>query len=705
MTTYTTAPLSAIIPSRTNPRKSFDEAALQDLALSIAATGVHTPVLVRPLPADRLEETAHLSPRPTYELVAGERRYRASLIAKANSIPAMVRDLTDTQVLEIQLVENLQRQDLTALEEAQGYETLMQHSGLTAEAVAEKIGKSRSYVFGRLKLLDAGQDVREALRTGLIDPSRALLLARIPSTLLQVKALKEILRPNHPEGVMPSRLAGEHIRRNYMLKIEQAPFDHTDGSLSPRACTVCPTRTGADQDIFADVMGADMCTDPSCYDNKVQQHHSRRRAQLEAAGHRIIDGQEAKEIMPWSMSGPNGYARLDDAADSPTKDTLRTELAKLIDSGEVVPTIIVNPHKEGDMIAVVPEDQVPALLHRANKKKAAAAAKEQAETQAQADFDREAQRIKRNFEQSYLTEVLKRTAQRIQGHRVEGIDMQLYSAKNIVQNDMTHIAKTALCDALGLSPTTGDKENPTTGDAFDAVEAALIEWLDRSHEGKGSASNPVRDMANAWLLVMAANECQACHYSNDDDNHQALFIAAKIAGVNHIAVRIEMADTLRAELTAAEAKKPSPPLPPAAQANGVRGVNETKQGQNPGKRKPLKGAKPPASPKLSADEAMQGIADAMQGNEGGADPGPLEPNPGADAPGEGVGPAARPDGAPLLKVGDQARLNSGSSVFHGKICTIGALHKNGKATVTVDGLACEYTFDLSELERVEGGAE
>lgn len=161
----------------------------------------------------------------------------------------------------------------------------------------------------------------------------------------------------------------------------------------------------AEPDIFSDVMGADMCTDPSCYDNKVQQHHSRRRAQLEAAGHQIIEGDDARALMAHAMCGPEGYARLDNSADSPTTNTLRHELAPLLDKGELVPVMIVNPYKDGDVLACVPEDQVPGLLERAGRKKAAASAKaereQMSERQAQHDTTKREKALRKEYETTW----------------------------------------------------------------------------------------------------------------------------------------------------------------------------------------------------------------------------------------------------------------------------------------------------------------
>ena len=184
--------VALIEESLANPRKHFDATKLQELADSIKASGVHQPILLRPLPGTRLAETfgqrSQGAPLPAYELVAGARRLRACKLAKVAEVPAMIRELTDTEALEIQVVENLQREDVTELEEAEGYEVLMRQGNLNADQVGAKIGKSRSYVYARLKVLDLCHQARKALREGKIDFSRGLLIARIPDEALQIKA-------------------------------------------------------------------------------------------------------------------------------------------------------------------------------------------------------------------------------------------------------------------------------------------------------------------------------------------------------------------------------------------------------------------------------------------------------------------------------------------------------------------------------------
>ncbi|QNK67835.1 ParB/RepB/Spo0J family partition protein [Variovorax sp. PAMC26660] len=215
--------LNLIATSRTNPRKTFNEAKMQDLAESIRASGVHQPILLRPLPSNRLEDTFRNrgdgNPLPTYELVSGERRYRASKIAGQPTIPAMIRQLSDAAVLEIQIVENLQRDDLSELEEAEGYQLLCDETGIAKDKVGERIGKSRSYVYGRMKLLELTSAPREALRTGDIDGSKALLIARIPDEKLQIKALEAATEKDHQGS---PRLSYARLRRALKSSVPNA---------------------------------------------------------------------------------------------------------------------------------------------------------------------------------------------------------------------------------------------------------------------------------------------------------------------------------------------------------------------------------------------------------------------------------------------------------------------------------------------------
>jgi len=159
-------PLAYIKPSKTNPRRNFDKEKLDQLADSIRKAGVLQPVLVR-------------TNGTTYELVAGERRLRAAKLAELETIPAIVRELTDQEVLEIQVVENLQRDDLHPLEEAEGYRHLLAVKGYDAAKIAERIGRSVKYVYDRAKLLSLIDEVQKIFLAGKITAGHAILLARL----------------------------------------------------------------------------------------------------------------------------------------------------------------------------------------------------------------------------------------------------------------------------------------------------------------------------------------------------------------------------------------------------------------------------------------------------------------------------------------------------------------------------------------------
>ena len=168
-----TLKISQIEPNRTQPRRSFDEEALQELAGSIADHGVLQPILVRP------------QIYGGYQIVAGERRYRASRMAGLTEIPAIVRELDDSQTMQLALIENLQRQDLSPMEEAQGYRTLMDSYGFSQEEVARTVGKSRSAVANMLRLLGLPEEIKPVLEEGRLSAghARALLGLNDPKNI------------------------------------------------------------------------------------------------------------------------------------------------------------------------------------------------------------------------------------------------------------------------------------------------------------------------------------------------------------------------------------------------------------------------------------------------------------------------------------------------------------------------------------------
>jgi ParB/RepB/Spo0J family partition protein len=291
-------PLEALVPSPTNPRKTFPEGPLAELAKTIAEHGVLEPILVRPLAG-----------RPKLEIVAGERRWRASRLAGRKEIPCIVRPLTDKQALEIQTIENAQREDLHPLEQAEGYERLIKDFGYTVEAIADAIGKSRPHVFQIRKLRHLAPKLREAFMNEEMDTTLATVFARVPGASLQEEAWQKIKR-EFPHG-FSFRAAAEFVRKNYMLDLARAPFPIADATLNPKAgaCGVCPKRTGNQADLFPDVKNGNVCTDPQCFQFKRAAHQQRTVEKLEEKGTVVITGAKAKAAMPydWSeLSHPQG---------------------------------------------------------------------------------------------------------------------------------------------------------------------------------------------------------------------------------------------------------------------------------------------------------------------------------------------------------------------------------------------------------------
>ena len=270
-----------IARSLTNPRgQDFTKAAdWPEFVASVKQHGVKQWPLVRPLPAGR---SAAAAKGKKYELVAGERRVTAALEAKLAEINLVLEGLDDAQVVEIQQIENLQRADLSALEEAQGYaawrDSLLKAGTVkTVQAAVEYIGgkidRKPTAVYGKLALLKTAPAVQAAVREGKLDASKAALIAQIPDQQNQLEVLKEATEPRRGDDEPPSfRELKTIIQTNYRITLKNAPFSQEmlfaavklDGKPAPK-CTDCPYRTG---NIPAAEGDANICTNPGCFREK-----------------------------------------------------------------------------------------------------------------------------------------------------------------------------------------------------------------------------------------------------------------------------------------------------------------------------------------------------------------------------------------------------------------------------------------------------
>jgi ParB family chromosome partitioning protein len=173
-------PLDLLEPNPFQPRTVIDPAALAELTQSVRAHGILQPLLVRP----------HPSASDRFQIVAGERRWRAAGAAELHEVPALVQALSDSEAAAIALIENLQRQDLNAIDEAEGYDRLLTQFGLTQEALGDAVGKSRSHIANTLRLLNLPAPVKEAVRKGEISAGHARALLALPSPDV---ALREVI--------------------------------------------------------------------------------------------------------------------------------------------------------------------------------------------------------------------------------------------------------------------------------------------------------------------------------------------------------------------------------------------------------------------------------------------------------------------------------------------------------------------------------
>jgi ParB/RepB/Spo0J family partition protein len=265
-------PLADIVVT-SNTRKVFDETALAELAESIKAQGVIAPITVRP----------HAGQPGKFELVAGERRYRASKLAEQVTIPAVIRTLTDREFLEVQLLENLQRVDVRPADEAQAFSKLMQND-FSAEEVALKVGKPVKFVLQRAKLVALIPFWFELLESEKLALVAAHELARLPAhSQLAVKHEVEKYPGHYEKGYSKSDIR-DVINEKVLRKLDKAPWDKADALLVPSAgpCTLCPKRSAAQGVLFEMKEGVDLCLDASCFSAKRAAFVSRRLAELTA---------------------------------------------------------------------------------------------------------------------------------------------------------------------------------------------------------------------------------------------------------------------------------------------------------------------------------------------------------------------------------------------------------------------------------------
>lgn len=230
-----TLKITEISPNKSQPRRDFDDEALEALADSIRRHGVLQPILVRPMKDGG------------YQIVAGERRWRASRLAGLDEVPVYIRELDDKQTAQLALVENLQREDLNPIEEALGYKSLMESTGATQEEIAKTVGKSRSAVANSLRLLGLSDKILEYVKNGDVSPGHARALLQLDDPEMQQELAQKIKRGELTVRQTEELAKKERVKKPKQPKIRESIYHEVELSLKEtvgRVCSVKENRSG-----------------------------------------------------------------------------------------------------------------------------------------------------------------------------------------------------------------------------------------------------------------------------------------------------------------------------------------------------------------------------------------------------------------------------------------------------------------------------
>jgi ParB-like chromosome segregation protein Spo0J len=327
-------PLSRLKPSTLNPRKHFAREDLAQLSDSIAKHGVLTNLIVRPescvglITANDLANTRHaIDGNGAFEIVSGERRYHAAFAATQMGdgllVPCRVKAMTDPEVLAINLTEQMQRSELTPLEEADAFAQMLafqdEHGKPlhTVETLAESVSKEHDYVLGRLKLKSAPAVLKKALDEGKVPARVVELVARVPSAAEREEAGKLALSGGRDGAPMTVVETAAMLEEKFMVQLKGAPFDQEDGSLvaDAGACSVCPHRTGNNKEFFGSVKRGDICANPSCYRAKCAAMFAVLASEATAKGVLVLTDAESAKLFethqPTTLRYNGDYVELD----------------------------------------------------------------------------------------------------------------------------------------------------------------------------------------------------------------------------------------------------------------------------------------------------------------------------------------------------------------------------------------------------------
>ena len=358
-TTIPACPVAQLARAAWQPRKLFDEAKLAQLAADIAVRGVLQALVVREVP---------YLPAGHFEIVCGERRWRAAQRAGLAAVPVVVRQLDDREALECSLSENGPRDALHPLEEADGFLALHTLHGESVEDIAARFGVSTKLVHQRLTLAKLCDEGRAAFLEGKLSWGTSLRIARLPSLDYQREAVKYFTEKHNSFGATNATEAARWIEGRYHLRLATAPFDTKSAELLAGVgpCATCPRNSDAQVPLFgADDVTPGQCMDPVCFARKKEAAWQKSAADAAAEGRRVLTAEQSAAIAPPYNGAPwrDGYVPLDE---KPAEYGGRKTWAQLL--GDNAPAPVVARGADGQAVPLYAPDDLKAAAKKAGLK-------------------------------------------------------------------------------------------------------------------------------------------------------------------------------------------------------------------------------------------------------------------------------------------------------------------------------------------------
>jgi len=562
--------------SPTNPRKDFPEASLAEMAESEEKHGIIQPLIVRRwAEKDRADEAA-------YEIVCGERRFRASeRVPSLTWIPVIVRVMSDTDALEIQIIENLQREDVSAYDEAVGYAALLELVGpdgeklYTVNRIAEKIGKQPDYVRNRLKMQRTPKVLLEAMREGKVGTRICEMVGRIPHVEDRERCAAEVLNPQYEDRPMTIEETQEHINDEYMVKLASAPFDRKAEDLLPKAgsCEGCRFRTGADPDLEADLAsglvgegrgsksGIDpqLCQNPKCYRDKCEAHLAMVKA---AAPERVLDEAGAKSVFD-DYGHVKHTSKLKKAGDKPGYqdvghwDTNKLKTWAAYAKKLEVPVVLAKNPQTGAVVELVDIAAVKAAEKAAAPEKPVfLLAKSGGSKDAEKSYP-EKERQRKELEQ----EEVRVAYDRVSHHLVGNVGTE--ELLTILEGAVDHLGIDVMIRWMNLKVGAPKKTRFVVSNRAHKVEAIL-------EAVKGDPEH--YDREGILILILMAQFAEGCSFNGIGSARFKAFAAAKGVDFKEIKATAKLVVSDRRKAKKAKAGKKKGPKAPE---KGSGGVGET----------------------------------------------------------------------------------------------------------------------------------